>query len=80
MEKITMTRPQGTCTIAAANRMLHGLATIERIELDGGVEVYSATLNNQHIIRHKNNTELVIKVVDYAIEHRLQRVFLGVLP
>lgn len=74
-----MASPQGTCTIAAANRILYGLATIERIELDGGVEVYSATLNNQQVIRHKNNTELVAIVIDKAIENGIERTMFGVL-
>jgi hypothetical protein len=74
-----MARPQGTCTIAAANRILEGLATIERIELDSGVEVYFATLNNQHVIRHKNNTELVMMVIDYAIENGMRRTILGMV-
>jgi hypothetical protein len=67
-----MARPQGTCTVAAANRILYGLATVDKIEQEGGTEVYRAVLNNKHEI-NKNNTDLVIMVIDYAIEHGLKR-------
>lgn len=69
-----MARPQGTCTIAAANVILDGLAIIDKIECDGGIELYRATLNNGEILKYKSNTKLVIMVIDYAIENGLQRI------
>ncbi|MGL5061086.1 MAG: hypothetical protein ACRC62_14020, partial [Microcoleus sp.] len=68
-----MARPQGTCTIAAANRILSGLAIVERIELDGGVEFYQAIVRDGGKLQHKNNTELVGIVIDYAIKHAIDR-------
>lgn len=72
-----MARPQGTCTIAAANNILSGIATIDRVEVDAGdgcmVEVYRATFRNGMTTSDKNNTRLVAKVIDYAIENKLTR-------
>ena len=65
-------RPQGTCTIAAANSILNGLAIVVKEEVLGGVD-YIATMNNGAVLRGKGNTRLVSTVIDYAIENGIFR-------
>ena len=67
-------RPQGTCTIAAANSILNGLAIVTKEEVLGGVD-YVATINNGAVLRDKGNTRLVSTVIDYAIENGIFRTF-----
>lgn len=68
-----MARPQGTCTIAAANRILSGLAIVAEITTASGNKEYQATLNNDKKLYWKSNTDLVAMVIDYAIENGISR-------